>query len=205
MKPLPLAMTAYLCLSASTQIASNPLLVANPESAAESTDASIPVANLDKSNPLNFSLDVAPGYRNGIFLEAEDGPIELLVKRVKSSPSKKWRPTFYLSFDADSATVRYYLNISLDGQLLKMYARTRTVDVEEKKELSNRTFQRLYDIDHEFKIKAMLDGAMVLIFVDDEQVDSVELQQAPKWIEVGASSGTFNVRLLSPPPPPAPE
>ena len=167
--------------------------------------ASVPQTDIDKSVPLYVSLDVAPGYRNGVHLKLDDELIDLRIQRTKSSPSPKWNTTFYLSYYAAASDVYYYVNLSVDRELQKMYGRTRLVDIKAEKELSNFTYQKLFDPNHEFRLRGELEGNVLSVYLDDELMDSEVLPFEPTHVELGASSGRFNVSLISAPPPPAPE
>lgn len=165
-----------------------------------------PAASFSESTPINISMDVAPGYRDSVFLGIpEDGALELTVQNLKLNPSKKWKPTFYLSFNSDKSDINYYFNLSVDTDLNKMFGRVRLIDMKAKKELLNRIHQQLYSLDHQFHLRISIDQAAVTVHVDGVLVDQQELSYEPELIELGASSGSFNVRLIKPPPPPAPE
>ena len=163
------------------------------------------MTDIDKSVPLYVSLDVAPGYRNAVSLKLDDDPIDLRVQRTKSSPSPKWNTTFYLSYYTASSDIHYYVNLSVDRKLQKMYGRTRLVDIEAEKELSTFTYQELFDPSHEFSLRGELDGSTLSVYLDGELMDTEVLPFEPTHVELGASSGRFNVSVISPPPPPAPE
>jgi hypothetical protein len=163
------------------------------------------MTDIDKSVPLYVSLDVAPGYRNGVHLKLDDMPIDLRIQRTKSSPSQKWNTTFYLSYYTALSDMQYYVNLSLDRELQKMYGRTRLTDVKAQKELSNFTYKKLFDPSHEFSLRGELQGNVLSVYLDGELMDTEVLPFEPTHVELGASSGRFNVSLISPPPPPAPE
>jgi hypothetical protein len=167
--------------------------------------AFIPTANLHKSRPLNLSLDVAPGYGQPIYLPIFDDSLELLVQRVKSSPSKKWGPTFFLSYYSEQADTSYYLYLFVDASKKSIYAQTRFVDMKTQNNLSEKIYPQRYDLDHKFKVKAVLDGKTVSFYLDGKLVGTQEISHEPKFVELGGSSGTFNISLVSPPLPPAPE
>ena len=86
-----------------------------------------------------------------------------------------------------------------------MYGRTRLVDVKAEKELSSFTYQKLFDQSHEFSLRGELDGKVLSVYLDDQLMDTEVLPFEPTHVELGASSGRFNVSLISPPPPPAPD
>jgi hypothetical protein len=152
-------------------------------------------------------MDAAPGYYDSIFLEVpEEEPLELRVRMLKASPHATWKPTFFLDFDpaGDRASgVHYYLHVSEDTDLQKLYARMRLVDVGAKRELENITHQALFPLDHEFAIKAFVVGATVRIELDGQEIAREALPRAPLRIGVGVSSGTFEIIKVGLPPPPA--
>jgi len=129
----------------------------------------------------------------------------MLVKNLGLNPSKKWKPTVYLALVSDQCDIQYFLNLSVDTDLNKSYARVRLIDTKQKKELLNLTQQKLYEVDHEFRVSGKLHGKAIQMFVDSELVDERDLACEPDKIELGASSGKFVASIIEPPPPPAPE
>ncbi len=164
---------------------------------------SIPTANLHKSRPLSLSLDVAPGYGNPIYLPDFDDSIDLQVQRIKSSPSKRWGTTFFLSFYSEQADTSYYLYLFADASQKAMYAKTSLVDMKSQNSLSERIYPQRYDLNHKFRIKAVITGKSVSFYLDGEPLGTREISHEPKFIELGASSGTFNISVIAPPLPPA--
>lgn len=160
-------------------------------------------ADVRQSRPLVVSLDVEPGYGNGIFLDASDGPIDLLVQRKKSSPTEKWAPTFFVSYHSDNSGLGYYLHLSVDLQLDQMYAETRLVDEETPDVIHETRLPHPYPLSHEFRVRADLSGKRVRFYVDGQLVGDQELTEVPRFLEFGASSGKFNVYLDWPEPPAA--
>jgi hypothetical protein len=166
--------------------------------------APTPVADLAKSMPLVMTMDVAPGYRDRMFLEPSVD-MEFSVKLLRSNPSARWKPTVYLSFGVKGASVRRFVNLSEDTALQKLYVRVRSVDVDAKTELENKIASGLFDLDHEFRVKAHFEENKLSIFVDGNLVDEQVLSGDPDQVELGASSGTFDIRMFAPPPPPSAE
>lgn len=166
---------------------------------------SIPTADMHKSRPLTLSLDVAPGYGSPIYLPDFDDSIDLQVQRIKSSPSQKWGTTFFLSFYSEQADTSYYLYLFVDASRKAMYAKTSLIDMKSQNSLSERIYPQRYDLNHRFRIKAVITGRAVGFYLDGELLGTQEISHEPKFIELGASSGTFNVSVISPPLPPVRE
>ena len=166
---------------------------------------SIPRADVRSSRPLTVSLDVAPGYGNALYIPASEGPLDLVVKRVRSSPTTKWGPTFFLSYYSEKRDVSYYLYLFEDLAIKKMRAQTRLYEGTKSDPVSTKTYAQSYDLDHRFKLKAVLTRKKVEFYIDGQLMGTRELTDDPKFVELGGSSGTFNISLIAPPPLPAPE
>jgi len=173
--------------------------------AAISGCSSIPRADVRSSRPLSVSLDVAPGYGNALYLPVPDGPLDLVVVRAQASPTKKWGPTFFLSYYSEKRDVSYYLYIFEDLALKKMRAQTRLYEGTKSDPISTKTYAQAYDLNHRFRVRSVLTAKKVTFYVDEQLIGTQQLLDEPKFVELGGSSGTFNISLISPPPPPAPE
>lgn len=158
-------------------------------------------ADIRHSRPLVLSLDVAPGYGNGVFLDASEGVTDLLVQRKKSSPTEKWAPTFFVSYHSDKSGNGYYLHLSVDPRLEEMYAETRLFDEETQSIIRETRLPQPYSLRHKFRVRAELSGKCARFYIDGQLVGDQELTKKPRFLELGASSGKFNVRLDSSPPP----
>jgi hypothetical protein len=153
--------------------------------------------------PIKTELTATPGYRNEIYVALpQNESLEFRIRNLHNNPTAKWKPTVWLSPYSQGAP-RYFFNLSVDPALGKMYARVRSIDIALKKELRNTIRPTLYDLDHEFDVKLRFDGSKVQVTVDGELIDEQDIQGNPELLEIGASSGSFDISLVEAMPPPA--
>lgn len=182
------------------------LLVASFFAAVITGCTSIPTANFQKDTPIVLNFDVAPGYRNALYLGMpENGKIDLGIKILKLNPSKRWKPTVYISLNSEKSDVLYYFNISVDTDLKKIYGRARLVNVKAEEVASSKTHPQLYSLTDEIRLEAKIVGNNVSVYLNGQLADQQQLTYEPEMVELGASSGSFVVRMKLPPPPPTSE
>jgi len=158
------------------------------------------------SVPIVVSLDVAPGYKHEMSLILPASKvIQLRVLMLSQSPSKKWKPTAYISLQDDTSDIVYNLNLTTDTDLQKQYVRSRVINLKEEKELSVHTHQELFSISSENFLKIEVKDRFVRSFVNGNLVEEIELPYEPASYDIGASSGSYRLSVIEEPPSPTSE
>lgn len=161
--------------------------------------------DLKASRPALLVMDVAPGYRDGVYvLAGESDELEFLARIYEPNPSKKWMPTISACLDSDDGNSSYCLHLSYDTALGRTYGRAK-LSRKDGTMVANVTTPGTFSKRKKVALKLVKNGREVEAYVDGKRLDKRVLDYAPKDFRIGGSSGKLSIELLSPPPPPAPE
>ena len=171
-----------------------------------SSCATVPRVNFADSVPVVAVLDVAPGYKRALSLNIPDSRvIQVRVVNIRQNPTKKWMPTAFIALNSEESDVTYGLNITTDTNLQKQYVQARVIDLKAKSELSNYKHHQQFPGSSENVLKIEISGTSIRSFINGTLVEQRELPFEPTYYDIGASSGSYRLTVIEPPPPPAPE
>lgn len=161
--------------------------------------------DLTASRPALYVIDVAPGYRDGVYRPIEeDDELEFLARISKPNPSKKWMPTISACLDDAGGVSRYCLHLSYDPALRRTYGRAKLIG-KDGAMISNVTTPGTFSPREKVALKLVKKGRRVEAYVNGMLLDERTLDYSPENLRIGGSSGKLHIELIASPPPPAPE